>query len=398
MKRLRFAASVTAGLIGLQIFSITRAHADFSIEQVHQSLDVDWPIGLVVPPDGSGREFLIAQRGKILILPEDRSSGQAEVVLDISDREFEKDGRKHFWEEGLLGLAFHPKFADNRKLYISYTLQHPKRSVLSEMLVGQDGKIDPDSERVLIEVPQPYWNHNSGNLVFGPNDGLLYWSLGDGGKKNDIAQLAQNRFALNGSIVRIDVDRKDGAREYGIPPENPFFGKEGLREEIYAYGLRNPWGIAFDKTTGLLWCADVGQDLWEEVNVIQAGGNYGWSFREGVVDFQGRRYDKPDEVETIDPVHVYGRNAGLSITGGFVYRGKAHPDLVGNYLFGDFITGRLWALPVNAGGTATGDAKLLYDPGERNKFKVAAISETASGEILICDWTAGKLWTLTETK
>lgn len=398
MKRLRFAASVTAGLIGLQVLSITPAHADFSIEQVHQSLDVDWPIGLVVPPDDSGREFLIAQRGKILILPEDRSSGQAEVFLDISDREFEKDGRKHFWEEGLLGLAFHPKFASNRKLYISYTLQHPKRSVLAEMLVGQDGKIAPDSERVLIEVPQPYWNHNSGNLVFGPNDGLLYWSLGDGGKKNDITQLAQNLFALNGSIVRIDVDRKDGAREYGIPPENPFFGEEGVREEIYAYGLRNPWGIAFDKTTGLLWCADVGQDLWEEVNVIRAGGNYGWSFREGTVDFQGRRYEAPEDVQTIDPVHVYGREAGLSITGGFVYRGKAHPELVGNYLFGDFITGRLWALPVDADGKAAGDAQLLYDPGERNKFKIAAISETAAGEVLICDWTAGKLWTLTATK
>jgi len=357
----------------------------YSLKPAYAHLDFHWPLDVIVPPDDSGREFLLLQEGQILVLPEDRDAGEPSVFLDFTTRELEVDGRKTFTEEGLLGLAFHPQFAENKKFYLSYTMQNPKRTRLTEMQVGADGNADVETERILLEVRQPYWNHNSGNLLFG-QDGKLFWSIGDGGMRDDITQLAQNTFTLNGSIVRIDPDTRTGSLNYGIPEDNPFFGKEGHREEIWAYGLRNPWGISIDPVTGVFHCADVGQDLFEEINVIKPGANYGWSFREGVTDFAGRRYDKPDDLELEDPIHVYDHVAGLSITGGFVYRGKAHPDLVGSYIFGDFVTGRIWALPVGADGEATGEARVLHDAGKKNAFRVSAISADSEGEILLSDW------------
>jgi quinoprotein glucose dehydrogenase len=186
-------------------------------------------------------------------------------------------------------------------------------------------------------------------MVFGP-DGLLYLAIGDGGGKpgGDPLRLAQNVFVMNGKIHRIDVDKKSGAREYGIPADNPFAGKEAVREEIYAYGMRNPWGLSFDEK-GTLWCADVGQDLWEEIDHIVKGGNYGWSFREGKQKFALRTDEPPPGTKFEEPVFVYDHTKGLSITGGFVYRGEKLPMLKGAYLYGDWAFGRIWALKYDKG-------------------------------------------------
>ena len=181
-----------------------------------------------------------------------------------------KDGQ---FEEGLLGLAFHPQFKENRKFYVYYSQQDMKRSVISEIMASAEDpdKADLSTERILLEIPQPFWNHNSGNLLFGP-EGYLYIGSGDGGKRDDITRTAQNTFSLNGKILRIDVNTKQGSRQYGIPQDNPYAGQVGAREEVYALGLRNPWGIHFDGA-GQFWVAGVGQDIWEEINIVEKGSN-----------------------------------------------------------------------------------------------------------------------------
>ena len=355
------------------------------------------PAAVVEAPDGSGRQFLVQQEGKILILPADPNAGEAKTFLDISDR----DLIANQFEEGLLGLAFHPEFKSNGKLYIYYSQQKPKRSRIVELKVksGDADVADLESERLLMEIPQPFWNHNSGNLVFGP-DKMLYIGVGDGGKGGDPLLLGQNPFALNGTILRIDVDRKDGDLEYGIPKDNPFvdekapFGKPGYRGEVYAYGLRNPWGLTFD-AEGRLWCADVGQAKWEEINLIEKGGNYGWSLREGKDPFDKSLGNEPEDADLIDPIHQYGRTDGTSITGGFVYQGKAFPKLKGTYIFGDWGTGNLWAIRYDASKGEVSEVIDLYKPGEAVKsFKPAVISPSADGEILVASWT-GQVYVMT---
>lgn len=366
------------------------AEATIRLQPVWEKAELPRPVALVIPPDGSQRLFLVQQRGQIQILPQDRASAQPSLFLDISGRDLEENE----FEEGLLGLAFHPKFAENRRFFIYYTKQNPKRSVLSEMKVSAEDpqRADVKSERVLLEIPQPFWNHNSGNLLFGP-DGMLYIAVGDGGKRDDVARLAQNLFILNGSILRIDVDRKDGDREYGIPQDNPFVRTEGARPEIWAYGLRNPWGIWIDEPTGLFWCADVGQDLWEEIDLIEKGGNYGWSYREGLHEFPPRKDQPPADLRLIDPVHEYPRSDGISITGGFVYRGKRLPDLQGWYVYGDWGSGRIWALSYDPATRRVTENRLLLAPqGVVDATKVVkptAFAPDENGEILILNWNGG---------
>ena len=358
------------------------------VVETFKGLKIERPISVIVAPDGSGREFLVQQRGQILILPKDRSSKSAVTFLDLSDRKMEE---KEF-EEGLLGLVFHPKFKENGKFYLYYSQQDPKRSVISEMQVSKDNpdKADPETERILLEVPQPFWNHNSGNMLFG-QDGYLYICFGDGGKRDDPLRLAQNLFVFNGKMIRIDVDTKSGAREYGIPKDNPFVGKEGVREEIWAYGLRNPWGIAIDEETGKFWLADVGQDAWEEIDNIEKGGNYGWSYMEGVGKFVVRQEEAPEGSEFIAPVHVYTRRKGISVTGGYVYRGTTAPEWKGHYIFADWGTGKIWAMKEDDDGTnPETNAKQIYERTDDN-FKPTGFYPGADGEMLILSWD-GKVY------
>ena len=362
------------------------------------NVTIDKPITLVVAPDGSGRQFLVQQRGLVVILPKDESSAEAKVFLDLTGIGMEaKDGK---FEEGLVGFAFHPKFKENGKFYVAHSAQDLKRTVYAEYHVSKDNpdKADP-TERVLLEVPAPYWNHHSGNLAFGP-DGFLYIALGDGGGKpgGDPLRHAQNPFVLNAKILRIDVDRTQGSRAYGIPADNPFVGQEAKREEIFALGMRNPWGMSFD-AEGTLWLADVGQELFEEINFIVKGGNYGWSFREGSVNYPGRLDAPPEGTTFVDPIFAYDHTQGISITGGFVYRGTQLPALVGSYIYGDWGYGSIWALKYDKAAKKVVSNTVLQgpqlDPNDKKSknigFKPAAFCEDANHEIVALDWM-GKAW------
>ena len=360
----------------------------------YPNLTIKKPTFATVIP-GTDRELVVAQGGKIFELPKDRNAGEAPVWFDLTDRVvIDKD-----FEEGLLGLAFHPEYKSNGKFYVYYSRQDPKRSVLSEFVAKGD-KPDPGSERVLMEIRQPYWNHVSGQPVFGP-DGYFYVSTGDGGKANDPLLTSQNLFSPLGKILRIDVDGRSGELPYGIPEDNPFVGKPGILPEIYAYGLRNPWGLHFD-SKGRFWCADVGQGIWEEIDLIEKGGNYGWSYREGSHDFALNRNPElvtegKDAVKLIDPVHEYSHADGISITGGVVYEGSAHPELRGKYIYGDWGSGFVWALEVDdAGKKVSNEVLRQRNQGGGNAFKGGAFQPTAfttrpNGEIWVLSWD-GKIY------
>jgi quinoprotein glucose dehydrogenase len=309
-----------------------------------EGLTFDRPVYLTHAGDGSGRLFVVGQRGTIHML-DNTTSPTPQVFLNIREQVRYYDNQN---EEGLLGLAFHPNYEENGQFFIYYTSREIQPdgehlSVISRLRVSQDdpNKADPASEEVLMTIEQPYWNHNGGTIVFGP-DGFLYIGLGDGGAANDPHGHGQDLETLLGSILRIDVNTKSDGLAYGIPADNPFVGRPDARPEIYAYGIRNVWRIAFDAETGHLWAGDVGQDLWEEIDIIQKGGNYGWNLREGQHPFGKNGAEASPEL--IDPIFEYHHDIGKSITGGSVYRGQRVPQLVGKYVYADYVSGDIWAL------------------------------------------------------
>lgn len=309
-------------------------------ERVFADHQFDRPILVTHAGDGSGRVFVVGQKGPIHVLPQ--AGGERQVYLDITDRVVYKDKEN---EEGLLGMAFHPDYKDNGEFFLYYTTTDaPHTSVISRFRVSKDdpNKADPNSEEEILRIKQPYWNHNGGTIIFGP-DGYLYIGLGDGGSANDPHGNGQNLGTLLGSILRIDVDRKSNSKNYAIPPDNPFVNRKGARPEIYAYGLRNIWRMAFDPATKKLWAGDVGQNLWEEIDIIQKGGNYGWNVREGLHPFPPDQPPRPHQ-GMIDPIFEYNHSLGKSITGGEVYRGKAIPALIGKYVYADYVAGLTWGL------------------------------------------------------
>jgi glucose/arabinose dehydrogenase len=310
---------------------------------------VDENTGKVVPlrpmiithaNDGSGRIFVATQRGMIHIIDKN-SPKKTKLFLDIRDQvaPWKKNN-----EEGLLGFAFHPNFKENGQFFVYYSAEgSPRKSHVSRFQVSADdpNKADPKSETVVMAIDQPYGNHNGGSIAFGP-DGYLYIGLGDGGSGNDPLGNGQNLETLLGSILRIDVDHTSNGKNYAIPADNPFVNRAKAQPEIYAYGLRNVWRLGFDPKTGTLYAGEVGQDLWEEINIIKKGGNYGWSVREGTRNF-GNRPETAKETP-IDPIWEYDHGVGRSITGGVVYRGKRLPELEGMYVYADFVSGKIWVL------------------------------------------------------
>ena len=358
--------------------SFLLAAPEIEITQTFKNQKIKLPVALAIPPDGTDRLFLVQQFGKITILPKDRDSEKEITFLDVTDRPLIKQQ----FEEGLLGLAFHPDYARNRKFYIYYSLQDPKHTRVSEMQTFADdpNKADLSTERVLLEIPQPFWNHNSGNILFGP-DGYLYIAIGDGGKSNDPQRFSQNTFVYNGKILRIDVNKRAGNRPYGLPEDNPFLDKPGHHPEIFALGLRNPWGLTFHPDTNQLWAADVGQNAWEEINIITKGGNYGWSFNEATHPANARTEKPSKDVQFIAPIHEYGREDGISITGGIHYRGAAVPQLQGKYIYGDWGFGTIWALETKDGKKT--ENTVIFKRPEASKFRPTAFVEDADGELLI---------------
>jgi glucose/arabinose dehydrogenase len=297
------------------------------------------PLLLTHAGDGSNRVFVGTEHGVIHVFPNDQKATKTKVFLDIQKKVRYNDSEN---EEGFLGLAFHPKFKENGTFYVFY---NPKRltSVISRFRVSKDDpdRAEPASEEEIFRVERPFWNHVGGTIVFGP-DGYLYVVLGDGGDANDPLENGQNLKTLLGKVLRLDVDHRGEKTAYAIPNDNPFVNVKDARPEIWCYGLRNPWRIAFDRKTGVLWCSDVGQNLWEEVDHLVVGGNYGWNRREGLHPF-GPKGSGP-KPEFIEPIWEYHHDVGKSMTGGLVYRGKRLPELDGWYLLADYVTNKVWAM------------------------------------------------------
>ena len=325
------------------------------VERAFPNLEFRRLTNLVHPDDGRGLLFVTEQAGVVRTFPNRQDARAAGVFLDIRERVSDANN-----EEGLLGLAFDPDYADNGRFYVYYSAGGPRRSVVSRFTAGAGGPLraDPASELVIMEIAQPFGNHNGGQIAFGP-DGYLYVALGDGGSAGDPLGSGQDPGTLLGSVLRIDVSESTPEEPYRVPGDNPFVGEPGARWEIWAYGLRNPWRLSFDGS-GRLWAADVGQNAWEEIDVIEAGANYGWSCMEGLHRF---RWEAGcGSAALTPPVWEYPRSGGsCSVTGGYVYGGSRIPALAGVYVYGDFCSGRIWGLRLD--GDSVVDHALLVESG-----------------------------------
>lgn len=324
------------------------------------------------PGDRSRQRHFIVQQGGIIQLYDNQSNRGLKVFLNMTSRVLSGG------ERGLLGLAFHPQYLTNRKFYVYYTRTGDGAVQISEFLTSATNPdaADPTSERVLVTVPQPASNHNGGTLAFGP-DGYLYAAPGDGGGANDTGNNAQNLNVLLGKMIRIDVDNVPPGQNppYNIPPTNPFVGMAGVRPEIYAYGLRNPYRFSFDRDTGQLWLGDVGQGAREEVDIIISGGNYGWRIMEGNICTPGVNPNCTPPAGYVPPVFDYVRGGGrCSVVGGYVYRGPRGTFPTGSYVYGDYCSGEIFLYNNNPNQPVV----LLDTP--RN---IAAFAEDEFGELYI---------------
>jgi glucose/arabinose dehydrogenase len=330
-------------------FTATRAAScqtreRYEAKKAFPNLTFSTPIDLQSPKSGDSRLFIAEQSGKIYAFRDRGSVSTKELYLDLSGVVSQGGD-----EVGLLGFTFHPSYKDNGYLYVNYTVSSPSlRTVIARYQRGATNSLvaDPDSGFEILSFSQPYSNHNGGQIAFG-RDGYLYIASGDGGSAGDPDGNGQDLGVLLGKILRINVDETSGELNYSIPSSNPFVGVSGAREEIYAYGLRNPWRFSFDSTTGKLWAGDVGQDSREEINIIRKGGNYGWNIREGKDCFSESL--GCSKTGKIDPIFDYSHSVGQSVTGGYVYRGRRFSSLRGKYVFADFVTGKVWALSKSGG-------------------------------------------------
>ena len=366
---------------GIAVAEINTSELPVETVRAFPELRVRRPVVIGHAGDGSNRLFIATQQGVVhFVDPNDTSVEETTKFLDIEDKVVYHD-RKN--EEGLLGMAFHPKFKENGYFYLYYTSkEEPLLSVISRFSVSKDdpNKADPDSEFELMRIKQPYWNHNGGTIEFGP-DGYLYIGLGDGGAFNDPHMNGQNIQTLLGSILRIDVDKKGEKTNYAIPADNPFAGMPRLaRGEIFAYGFRNVWRFSFDKATGKMWAADVGQDIWEEINIVTKGGNYGWDLREATHKFGPTGAEKRDDL--IEPIFEYHHDIGKSITGGNVYRGSKVPELQGYYLYADYVTNKIWALKYDADAGKVTENRSI---STKDQIPVITFGEDESGEVYCSD-------------
>ncbi len=346
-------------------------HSGISLEHIAGGLAR--PTGLFHAGDGSGRLFVVEQRGIIRILK--NGVLEKKPFLDIR-RRVTAGG-----EKGLLGLAFHPNFRKNQRFFVNYTASRSRlHTVISEFSVGKlPDRADPARERILMTIPQPFSNHNGGEIAFGP-DGYLYIGMGDGGAGNDPQGNGQNLKTRLGKMLRIGVDPGKDGKAYTIPTDNPFARSRTVAPEIWATGLRNPWRFSFDSLTGDLLAGDVGQSAREEINLIRKGGNYGWNIMEGMLCTPGVN-PRCDQRGLERPLFDYPRSEGVVVIGGRVYRGRALPKLIGAYLYGDFGSGRIWMLRYK--GDRVTEHKLLLETDRR----ISAFGEDEEHELYIVDYS-----------
>jgi glucose/arabinose dehydrogenase len=333
------------------------------------------PIVLTHAGDGSNRVFVAIQQGTIHTFANDQKATATKLFLDIRDRVKYNDNTN---EEGLLGVAFHPKFKTTGEVFVFYTPKKEDRvNVVSRFRLSKTDptKLDPASEEQIIRYERKlFWNHDGGTITFGP-DGFLYVIHGDGGRGGDPEENGQNLNTLYGKILRLDVDKKDEGKAYAVPKDNPFVGKANAKPEIWAYGIRNIWRMSFDRETGKLWAADVGQNLYEEINIIEKGGNYGWNVRESLHPFGAKGVGEKKEL--IDPIWEYHHDVGKSITGGTVYRGKQFPELTGHYVYADYVTSKIWALKYDTQAGRVTANRPIPDPAK----PVLSFGEDEAGEL-----------------
>ncbi|HEX3034176.1 MAG TPA: PQQ-dependent sugar dehydrogenase [Thermodesulfobacteriota bacterium] len=338
------------------------------------------PTYLTHADDGSERIFVVEKEGRIKIIND--GNALSKPFLDIASRVGSRGS-----EQGLLSVVFHPGYSQNGRFFVNYTNRDGNTVVAEYRVTDNPDRADKGSEGIIITIEQPASNHNGGQLQFGP-DGYLYIGMGDGGRGGDPWGNAQNKQALLGKILRIDVD---GGKPYGIPKDNPFVGEKRARPEIWAYGLRNPWRFSFDTTTGDMYIADVGQYEWEEIDFQPAGSNggenYGWDLFEG-----SHPFELPDEYNpglVTMPVVEYSHDLGCSITGGYVYRGESSPSISGVYFFSDFCSGQIWGL------RRTSEQGWEWAEFLDTSLSVSSFGQDERGEIYVLDFEGGAVYHIT---
>ncbi|MCB0354017.1 MAG: PQQ-dependent sugar dehydrogenase [Bdellovibrionales bacterium] len=372
-----------AALLNRMSENLVESSPALKLTRIFSELSFSKPVALKSLPDG--RIFVVEQGGIVSVIDSPAATTK-KVFFDLTDKTSASG------ERGLLSIAFHPQYSTNRQFFVHYSDKTDGDTVIERY---ETDPSDPDAALVesgveILRVEQPFSNHNGGEIEFGP-DGYLYISLGDGGSGGDPLENGQNREVLLGKILRIDVDETSGSTNYAIPEDNPFFGNgDGFKEEIFAYGLRNVWKFSFDSATGDLWAGDVGQSTREEVDQITIGGNYGWNTTEGFRCFDPE--SDCDRTGLIDPVLDYPRTDGVSITGGYVYRGAAIPELEGHYLFGDFLGpdsagGSIWSFPVS-------DSSPIKVDVLETDLLISAFGVDSDGELYVLSYGDGAIYRL----
>jgi uncharacterized repeat protein (TIGR03806 family) len=374
------------------------AGVTIAVTRAFPSLTFNQPLLMLQAPGDDSRWFVLEKTGansvaRVRVFANDASVSAASTFASVPVNANS--------EGGLLGMAFHPSFASNGQVFLSFTEGSPMVSRIARYMVASGGAtLDVTTRANVISVNQPNDNHNGGHIAFSPSDGYLYTGFGDGGGGGDPNSTGQDTTDLLGSFLRLHVS---GTAPYAIPADNPFSGQAACTAdhtisanncpEIYAWGFRNPWRWSFDRANGDLWAGDVGQGAFEEIDRVARGGNYGWDCREGTGSFSGARSAVCSTLPSAgftQPVHEYGRNLGSSVTGGFVYRGSALPALVGSYLFADYGSGRIWRLVSNGAGGFT--AQELLD----TNLSIASFAEGNDGELYVIDIAGGGLYEIVD--
>lgn len=377
----------------------TLAGNEFQLADSFPALRFEYPVAAKQAPNNQNRWYIVEKRGRILSFPNQADATQANILtfVDLIASRVDAQGARASSEGGLLGMAFHPNFAANGYVFLSYTSSNNPsgdnggnfHSVIARYTSTDGGlSLDTASEELILTLPQPYGNHNGGDIAFG-KDGYLYIGFGDGGSSGDPQNNGQNTKTLLGSILRIDVNLTSGEIDVGltykIPPSNPYASSSSCSDtacpEIFAWGLRNPWRWSFDRQTDDIWAGDVGQYDWEEIDRIQSGQNYGWGCYEGTHRYtrNNAKSDTQCGGSYIAPITEYNHTQGYSVTGGFVYRGSTIPALTGRYLFADYGSGRIWGI---TNPYSTPSTNLLLEAG----FMISAFAEANDGELYVLQY------------